>query len=252
MKKIIKNVLPYGLVKFLQRDNKAVYSFNQQFKKYAAQLADKRFDCDWKDRNPRLDEATSTTGYDAHYVYHTAWATRIIVKSNPRKHIDISSSIDFVSLLSAMVPVEFYDYRPANIKLSGLTCLKGDVTSLPFADNSINSLSCMHVVEHVGLGRYGDAIDPHGDIKAMHELSRVLAPGGHLLFVVPVGGRAHIQFNAHRIYTRKMVEEVFSELSLLDFSIVTDSGEYIEKADVCIANAQTYGCGCFLFQKKMS
>jgi len=45
----------------------------------------------------------------------------------------------------------------------------------------------MNVVEHVGLGRYGEPLDPEGDIKAMRELRRVLAPGGSLLFVVPVG-----------------------------------------------------------------
>jgi hypothetical protein len=57
----------------------------------------------------------------------------------------------------------------------------------------------MHVIEHIGLGRYGEALDPDGDLKAIRELVRVLAAGGNLLVVVPVG-RPRIQFNAHRIY----------------------------------------------------
>jgi hypothetical protein len=36
----------------------------------------------------------------------------------------------------------------------------------------------MHVVEHIGLGRYGEPMDEQGDLKAIEELKRVLAPGG--------------------------------------------------------------------------
>jgi hypothetical protein len=47
----------------------------------------------------------------------------------------------------------------------------------------------MHVVEHVGLGRYGDPIDANGDAQAIKELKCVLWPGGVLYFVVPTGVR---------------------------------------------------------------
>ena len=62
-----------------------------------------------------------------------------------------------------------------------------DLISLPFEDGSFHSLTCMHVVEHIGLGRYGDQVDPDGDLMAMKELERVTAKLGNLLFVVPVG-----------------------------------------------------------------
>ena len=39
----------------------------------------------------------------------------------------------------------------------------------------------MHVVEHIGLGRYGDQVDPDGDLMAMKELERVTAKLGKLL-----------------------------------------------------------------------
>ena len=56
-------------------------------------------------------------------------------------------------MVSAFIPVEFYDYRPAELSLSGLEFKHADLTHLPFADNSVESLSCMHVIEHIGLGR---------------------------------------------------------------------------------------------------
>jgi SAM-dependent methyltransferase len=116
----------------------------------------------------------------------------------PAKHIDISGTLPFFFILSAFMPVEFYDFRTAPLHLSQLKCGSTDLTALHFSTGSVQSLSCMHTVEHVGLGRYGDPIDPDGDLKAIRELKRVLAPGGNLLFVVPVG-KPSVVFNAHRI-----------------------------------------------------
>jgi SAM-dependent methyltransferase len=143
-------------------------------------------------------DATEITPFDAHYIYHPAWAARILKDMAPAKHIDISGTLHFCSILSAFNPVEFYDFRTAPLHLSQLKCGSTDLIALHFSTGSVQSLSCMHTVEHVGLGRYGDPIDPDGDLKAIRELKRVLAPGGNLLFVVPVG-KPSVVFNAHRI-----------------------------------------------------
>ncbi len=108
-------------------------------------------------------------------------------------HVDIGSSLFFVGNVSAYQPMVHYDYRPPALALPGVDVGAADLLNLAFADGSIASLSCMHVVEHVGLGRYGDTLDPAGDVKACAELSRVLAPGGQLLFVTPVG-QASVHF----------------------------------------------------------
>ncbi|HWW74963.1 MAG TPA: DUF268 domain-containing protein, partial [Pyrinomonadaceae bacterium] len=111
--------------------------------------------------------------------------------------------------------------------------------------------SCMHVVEHVGLGRYGDPLDPEGDLKAIAELRRVLAPGGTLLFVVPIG-RPKIMFNAHRIYSYRQVVDSFGGLALKEFALIPDdpaAGGLIRAATEEQADSQSYGCGCFWFVK---
>ncbi len=210
------------------------------------------FQCDEKDLYPCLDDNTTTTGFDAHYLYHPAWAFRRVKEANPVKHVDISSYLCFSTLLSAVLPVEFYDYRPANIKLSGLVVGSTDLCNLHFENNSILSLSCMHTVEHVGLGRYGDPIDPDGDLKAMGELSRVLAPGGRLYFVTPVG-KPRICFNAHRIYSYEQILSYFLNLSLVEFSMLPDNGKksgMILNANPNLVSEQHYACGCFIFTKK--
>jgi SAM-dependent methyltransferase len=53
--------------------------------------------------------------------------------------------------------------------------------------------------EHDGLGRYGDPLDPYGDIKAMQIAKTMLKPGGILILAVPVGKDA-LCWNAHRVY----------------------------------------------------
>jgi len=210
----------------------------------------RRFPVEWEDRKPCLEDNTEYTAFDAHYVFHTAWAARIVAETRPEKHVDISSSLYFCSIVSAFTPVEFYDYRPVQLGVDGLACGRSDLLALPFADGSLRSVSCMHVTEHVGLGRYGDPLDPDGDLKAMAELQRVVAPDGNLLFVAPVG-RPKVMFNAHRIYRAQQVIDGFPKMRLAEFSLVPDwpKCELIRDAPLELADAQSYGCGCFWFRR---
>lgn len=225
--------------------------FRKQYREFTEHESP-RFSCTPRNMLPMLNEASSTTNYDAHYIYHPAWAARILAETSPRVHVDISSSLHFCTLVSAFLDVEFYDYRPAHIELSSLVCGRADLLSLHFPDNSVCSLSCMHVVEHIGLGRYGDPIVPDGDLMAMRELKRVLAPEGTLLVVVPISGRPRIEFNAHRIYAYAQMINYFSDLELVEFALIPDdaaSRGMIRHANPAMAGMQNYGCGCFHFRK---
>jgi hypothetical protein len=220
-----------------------------KFKRMAG--TDQRFALSFMDQFPCLLDKTAMTGFEPHYGYHPPWAARIIVRNNPKLHIDFSSILHFSTIVSAYVPVHFYDYRPADIKLDNLETKKGDLTNIPLADNSVESLSCMHTVEHVGLGRYGDAMEINGDLKAIDELKRILAPGGNLLFVVPIG-KSKIEFNAHRIYSHAQIMNYFSDLELVEFSLIPDNASevgIIKNASSDLANSQEWGCGCFWFKK---
>ena len=101
---------------------------------------------------PIFFEKTKKSTFDPHYVYQAYWATkRITRKKMPNYHVDISSDISFLTQLSAILPVIQLEYRPASIKLSACNRLCGNILNLPFSDQSLQSVSCLHVIEHIGL-----------------------------------------------------------------------------------------------------
>ncbi len=212
------------------------------------QMNDQRFSIDLKDIYPCLTDKIRTTPFDQHYIYHPAWAARVLAKTRPEFHLDFSSILSFSTIVSAFVPVKFYDYRPADMKLSGLESAFADLNKLPFEDNSQPSISCMHTVEHIGLGRYGDPLDATGDLKAIEELKRIVQPEGDLLFVTPLG-RPRIDYNAHRVYSFEQIAHYFAPFKLVEFSLIPDAGGLIENADPALVAMQNYGCGCFWFKK---
>lgn len=242
MRNFLKKIIKTALTPFVLKDYFLFLKIDKE----------KRFKIKLSDFYPQIKDKTVGTRFDRHYVYHTSWAARILSETKPTKHIDISSSLFFSGIVSAFVPIEFYDYRPADLKLSNLESKPGDLMNLPFENKSINSLSCMHTIEHVGLGRYGDPLDPDGDIKACRELSRVLKKDGSLLFVTPIAENPKIEWNAHRIYSYQQVLDLFPELKLKEFSLIPEEeskGGLIRNADTSLIKGEKYACGCFHFVK---
>ncbi|GAH09625.1 unnamed protein product, partial [marine sediment metagenome] len=180
---------------------------------------------------PHIADNTPTTPFDAHYFYQGIWAFRKIKESGVKSHVDVGSEIRWVGLLSTITNVILIDIRSFETDLKDLIVKKGDILNMPFKDDSVNSLSCLHVAEHVGLGRYGDKLDPEGTKKACGELSRILAVNGNLYFSVPVGEQK-TYFNAHRVHSPRTIIEYFKDLKLIKLSGVTDSGRFMENTDI--------------------
>ena len=78
----------------------------------------------------------------------------------------------------------------------------------------------------------------------------MLAPGGLLYFVVPVG-QPTIVFHAHRIFRASDIVQAFGELELLEFSLINDDGSFTEHVSVAEADLQSYACGCFLLRRPL-
>lgn len=201
------------------------------------------------DTYPCIHDKTQTTGFDAHYFYQDIWAFKKIYETKPDYHVDVGSRVDFVGFLTAISKVIFIDIRPLMVTLENFDSRKGSILSMPFEANSIHSLSSLHVAEHIGLGRYGDSLDPLGTKKACEELSRVLAVGGNLYFSLPVG-KPRLCFNAHRIHSPQQIIEYFGKLELVELSGIDDRGRFKRNIDISILEYSNYACGLFHFTKK--
>jgi len=176
---------------------------------------------------------------------------RVLATSRPQRHVDISASGCFAAVASAFVPVEFCGPRPNPPKVPGARARTIDVAELPFRDASIESVSCTGIVESLGVGLDGDALDADADLKSIAELKRILASDGSLLFVCPVGKPRTVP-GSQRVYAFGQVLDYFDGLDLEEFSLIPDRdvGEAIlVNPDQRLADRQRHGLGCFWFRK---
>jgi SAM-dependent methyltransferase len=200
--------------------------------------------------HPCLSDLNADAGVaKGDYFHQDLWMAKKIFENQPEKHWDIGSRFDgFIAHLLSFRSVNVIDIRKFESNIPGLTFHQGDVTNLKFPDETISSLSCLHAMEHVGLGRYGDPIDPIGYLKGINELQRVLAPNGMLYFSVPIGVE-RVEFNAQRVFNPKTIIQAFSDLELIDFAAINESGDFVYPSNYNDFIDARRACGLFIFQK---
>jgi SAM-dependent methyltransferase len=192
---------------------------------------------------PCLGDDTEETPIEPIYFYQDTWAFEKIIKQNPCHHYDVGSQHKFVAFLSKVLPVTMVDIRPLSLSLDTLNFKKGSILELPFADESIDSLSSLCVVEHIGLGRYGDSLDPKGTEKAIVELKRVIKSQGHLYLSIPIDDETRTYFNAHRAFKEDYLYELFYPFEILESRYIYDKNFLKEKIS-------GFGIGLYHLYKK--
>lgn len=164
---------------------------------------------------PCLGDNSPTTPVDPYYFYQDTWAAKKIFTYRPKSVVDVGSTVLYAGIVSQFVPTTFVDIRPPNLQMAGFNVVPGSILNLPFESGSQEFITSLCVIEHIGLGRYGDPIDPDGTRKACVELDRVLSPSGSLVLSVPLGPPC-IAFNAHRIFSREQILSYFPSYQVLD------------------------------------
>lgn len=195
---------------------------------------------------------------DSHYFLQDIYMAREVIRNRPQYHYDIGSRIDgFISHLlccNEISKVIMIDIRPFQVGVSKLDFIQADATKLDgIPDESIESLSSLHAVEHFGLGRYGDPVDAYAWEKALRSMQKKIKEGGMLYLSVPVGSEAKVCFNAHRIFTPSIVTDTLDKMKLNKFAFIHDykvtevsEDDYYNKT----YKLGDYDCGMFVFQKK--
>jgi len=163
-----------------------------------------------------------------YYVVQDLWGAQKIFEAKPAKHYDIGSRVDYfiAHLLAFKMPTTMIDIRPLETYgTEFLSFVQADATNLDgIEDNSIESISALSSIEHFGLGRYGDPLDPNAHIKAFNNIQRVTQSGGNIYISVPVDTVNKVCFNAHRAYAPQYLIDVFNSCDLIEFSYASDYG----------------------------
>ena len=204
---------------------------------------------------PCLGEASSESGVaSGHYFHQDLLVARRINLNNPEIHVDVGSRIDgFVAHVAAFRPIEVFDIRPQTNDIPNMKFVQVDLMSPlgPDLVDHCDSLSCLHALEHFGLGRYGDPVDYDGYLHGLENLGHILKAGGKLYLSVPIGPQ-RIEFNAHRVFSVAYLLECLAETYRVDsFSFVDDRGALHEDVPLAASDvAADFGCelGCGIFE----
>ena len=189
----------------------------------------------WGKELPILTEWDESSGALGTYFYQDQLVARWIHEDSPTRHVDVGSRLDgFVGSLSVFREVEVLDIRPQHETISNVKFHQLDLM-LPLPEKWIDStpsLSCLHTIEHFGLGRYGDAIDPEGHLKGLAQLKKMVMPGGLLYLSTPIGPQ-RIEFNAHRIFAPETVLSWFDDgWEIVKCAVMDDDNQMRESAGV--------------------
>ncbi|KAB2641847.1 MAG: DUF268 domain-containing protein [Verrucomicrobia bacterium] len=180
----------------------------------------------WGNSLPILDEWQAASGSLGAYFYQDQRVAQWIHQANPRRHVDVGSRLDgFIGHLSVFRHVEVLDLRPPPSAVSNVTFHQLDLMqALPTEwIEATDSLSCLHTIEHFGLGRYGDVIDVDGHHKGLAQLKRMVAPGGRLYLSTPIGPQ-RVEFNAHRVFAAATLAGWFSDgWEIERFAVIDDA-----------------------------
>jgi SAM-dependent methyltransferase len=192
-----------------------------------------------------LDWPSSSGSAKGHYFHQDIIVARWIYLASPSRHVDIASRIDgFVAHLAVFRKIEVFDIRELQTNEKNISFRQLDfMNECPYPE-SLESISCLHSLEHFGLGRYTDRLDVNGHLKGFANILAMLKPGGIMYFSIPIGP-LRIEFNAHRVfsvsYIQNYIIEAF-ELKIVKCAVITDKSDVFE--DVCLADGISDNFGC--------
>jgi hypothetical protein len=190
------------------------------------------------------------------YFWQDLYVAQKIHVNRPSKHVDIGSRIDgFVTHLASFREVEVFDIRPNPTAIPRVVFRQSDLMnpSESFVEYC-DSLSCLHALEHFGLGRYGDPINPLGYVSGLRNMSAFLKPGGTFYLSVPVGIEL-VEFNAHRIFNPEKIISLCKDNNLIlkDLAWIGQEKKLVQSTniefDINNLKSQPYALAIFIFSK---
>ena len=202
-----------------------------------------------------LRDYAETAGRNkGHYFHQDLLVAKMIYDTKPKRHVDIGSRIDgFVAHVASFREIEVIDIRPLDKSIhQNIKFLQVDMMN-PLKVFKTDSLSCLHAIEHFGLGRYNDPIDINGHMKGISNLVSMLEKNGILYISFPIGKKDEVHFNADRVFHPKSIFKNYSirsQMELIRFDYVDDLGYLHTNSNIeSTLGKLNYGCGIYTLKK---
>jgi hypothetical protein len=229
--------------------------YKHDIEKYDASNTDQRFSIDKQKLYLHSSDWHKNAGasFNNNFLVQDLWAAKKVFENKPAIHYDIGSKVDgFIAhLLSFGMKTVLIDIRELETYgTENLTFIKENATMLTSIEtDSIESLSALCSIEHFGLGRYGDPIEPDAHLKAFQNMQRVMKAGGNLYLSVPVADECRVDFHYHRVYSVPYILDCFASMQLVEFSYNSRKG-LVKDVDINMNFDYSYNVGLFHFKKK--
>jgi hypothetical protein len=192
------------------------------------------------------------------YFLQDLMVARCVFEEKPTRHIDIGSRVDgFVAHVASFRTIEVFDVRPNSANVPGIRFRQIDMMSSEGASERCDSLSCLHALEHFGLGRYGDPISPKGFEDGFAAMATMVQPGGRFYLSVPIG-RPRVEFNAHRIVSPRCVMDLAGKhnLRLVELTVLREGSQELLRElgpeEISALEGLDYALGVFILLKPVS
>ena len=206
---------------------------------------------------PVLQDYSAQAGSaSGQYFHQDLLVATLINKRAPIRHIDIGSRIDgFVAHVAAFRKIEVMDVRALDdTGHANISFVKADLMNTTGIERDMSdSISCLHAIEHFGLGRYGDPLDPTGHLKGFRNMLSMLKLDGILYISFPIGMKSGVYFNAHRVFDPA---EIYQWLPADDsyrverFDYVNDEGRLLQELALPVRNVSVIdGCGIYSIRR---
>lgn len=190
------------------------------------------------------------------YFWQDLLVARWIFSASPLRHVDVGSRVDgFVAHIASFREIEVFDVRPISTSIPGIVFKQADLMQPALPAEYCDSLSCLHALEHFGLGRYGDPIDQYGAEKGLGHLAALLIDGGRLYLSVPIG-LERVEFNANRIFDPRKLITIAKQkaLNVQSLTVISSTGQvddvFLSSTRLDELAQQTYSLGIFVFIKE--
>lgn len=208
---------------------------------------------------PYLHDRFAYSGELGEYFYQDQLVASKVYKDEPDHHLDVGSRIDgFILALTSTRHVNVLDIRALPQKVNNLRFIKGNICDPPSnLFNKFDYVTCLHTIEHIGLGRYGDPFDLDGWVQCLEGLSSLLMNNGTLFLSAPCSRKQSIYFNAHRLFNPVTIPAKAREYNLIlkEFYILVNGeiqGPFGSTDQNLSSFDHSYGLLIYRFQKYVS